>query len=203
MRTNHTPMPRLVAISSLILLAAASAGAQQPTPSASLRAALSRPLPVSAATVLAAPNAPPDAAPQEGSRVEPPGRLWRVTLASGEAYSGVGLSDLNGDRLVVMRDGDTAMIPVEQISELRRLRAWSTWRTIGFGAMAGGVAGYITGALSKSETPASTFLGVGLASGALIGYVIGQIASPKDDIYDLSAMTRLERSETIQRLLTR
>lgn len=122
---------------------------------------------------------------------------WQVTLASGDQYTGVAIEGISGDHVLLSRAGDTTSVDVDAVTEIRRIRSWSLWRTAGYGAMAGGAAGYIVGALVKGKEPASTYLAAGLAGGALVGILIREVLGPKDDIYDLSGMNRLEKEAKI------
>jgi len=120
---------------------------------------------------------------------------WKLTLNNGSEITEIQIDSLNGNSFAFKRVGQSELIEVESIAEIRKVNDPNPWLWQGGGFLIGATAFLVAASVSSSDEKsmgsetAGALLGgviVGLL-GALIGWGISEIIIT-DDVYDLNGL---------------
>jgi hypothetical protein len=134
----------------------------------------------------------------------PPDQELTLIRADGVVLSNVSLLRLDGDRLLVMHEGDTLRVPVEEITELSSrslvLGFPGCWFGLGAGAALGAACAAVTGPYESpngSDVPAGASIWIGAWLGGCVGMFGGCIIFPEDEERYVLSDKSLDAKKTI------
>ena len=140
---------------------------------------------------------------------------WRFAAAAQDQFAWIRLTEnrvlisvllkgIQGDSLLVLRDGKNFFVPIGEMTEIRTLKEGSMLGDVaigmGIGAAVGGLAGLFANPSNDGRWNAGTgALYIGILCG-IVGSVVGSMPD-STSVQDLSGMTNIEKKAALGRIL--